>query len=180
MRLCGESIEIRLMVGLVLAVGLAAACSEEGNGPPAAGPDAGPSFDASYDGPPPLETTPPDPIPADKRKDVVSAPVVFDWLRGGAWTANGDVGTITYADVDHQQVVQEVAVGTDIRSVALSPDGKWVAAVDRDGASVALIDAGTRTVRRTLSLGPTLAPPSGTPGTRAGSTCPWRTTTPSP
>jgi DNA-binding beta-propeller fold protein YncE len=153
MRLCGESIAIRLTVGLALALGLAAACSQEGNGPPAAAADAGPFFDSAYDGPPPLETTPPDPIPPDKRKDAVSAPVVFDWLRGGVWTANGDVGTVTYADVDHQKVVQEVAVGTDVRSVALSPDGKWVAAVDRESASVALLDADSRTVRRTLSLG---------------------------
>ena len=137
----------------ILALALAAACNEQGNAPSAPEGDAGPVFDATYDGLPPLETTPPDPIPPDKRKDAVSAPVAFDWLRGGAWTANGDVGSITYADVDHQQVVAEVAVGQDIRSVALSPDGKWVAAVDRAGASVTLIDADSRSPRRTLALG---------------------------
>ncbi len=111
------------------------------------GKDAGP--------PPPLETSPPAPIPAAKQVDATSSPVIFDTRRGLVWTANGDVGTVSYVGVDHdaQKVLQEIPVGKDIRSVALSPDGVWLAAVDREGAGVALIDAATRVVKRVLAVG---------------------------
>jgi DNA-binding beta-propeller fold protein YncE len=104
---------------------------------------------------PPLETTPPSLIPLAKRVNATSSAVVFDTGRGLVWTANGDVGTVSCAGVDHgaQRVLVEIPVGADIRSVALSPDGAWLAAVDRDGASVSLIDAATRVVRRTLGVG---------------------------
>ena len=39
-------------------------------------------------------------IPLGHRVSVSSAPLVFDPLRGGVWTANGDVGSVSYADVD--------------------------------------------------------------------------------
>jgi DNA-binding beta-propeller fold protein YncE len=92
-------------------------------------------------------------IPPDQRGNTSSSPVVFDPRRGGAWTANGDTGTISYVDLDARRVVQEVQVGQDIRSIALSPDGVWIAAVDRTGASVSLVDAETRQVRRSIAVG---------------------------
>jgi hypothetical protein len=92
-------------------------------------------------------------VSPDQRASASSSPVVFDAMRGIVWTANGDVGTISLVDVDMGRVIQEIPVGTDIRSVGLSPDGAWVAAVDRAGASLTLIDARTRTVRRTIELG---------------------------
>lgn len=79
--------------------------------------------------------------------------MVFDPLRGRVWTANGDAGTISFVDIDGRRVVQEIALGQDIRSIALSPDGAWIAAVDRDGAAVTLVDAETRNVRRTVRVG---------------------------
>lgn len=100
---------------------------------------------------PPLESDPPPPI--QNRKDDSSSPVVFDALRGGVWTANGDVGSISYVDVDAQKVLQEVPVGKDITSVALSPDKKWIAAVDREAGTVSLVDATTRSLARTIPLG---------------------------
>ena len=33
---------------------------------------------------------------------------VVDRLRGGVWTANGDAGSISYADIDKQLVVREI------------------------------------------------------------------------
>jgi YVTN family beta-propeller protein len=51
------------------------------------------------------------------------------------------------------RVVKEIPVGKNVTSVALSPDFKWLAAVDRGGAQVALLDASTGTVARTLPLG---------------------------
>ncbi len=104
---------------------------------------------------PPLESAPPPLIPLARRVDATSTPVVYDTARGLVWTANGDVGTVSYVGVDHdaQRVLQEVHVGQDIRSVALSPDGVWLAAVDRLGAGVALIDAATRVVRRVIPVG---------------------------
>ncbi len=140
-----------LVVATLSAVALAIACGQ-GAGAASSAPvttDAG-TVDG---GPPPLETSPPEPIPVDKRLDAASSTIVFDRLRGGVWTANGDVGTISYADVDRQKVLSEIAIGQDVTSVALSPDFAWIAAVDRRGAAVALVDATSGTVKRTIPLG---------------------------
>jgi DNA-binding beta-propeller fold protein YncE len=111
--------------------------------------------EAPYTGP--LESSPPAMIPPGKQIDATSTPVVFDALRGGVWTANGDIGSVSYVDIDlgSQKLVQEIPVagGGDIRSVALSPDFAWVAAVDRNNAEVALIDPYDRQVRRLIPTG---------------------------
>ena len=132
-------------------VSLAAACSAGTSSPAAGGtpPDAA-TGDAGL---PPLEPSPPSPVGDSARLDNASSTVVYDRLRGGVWTANGDVGTISYADIDKQVVVSEIAIGTEITSVALSPDFTWIAAVDHSGASVTLVDAITFAVRRTIPLG---------------------------
>jgi DNA-binding beta-propeller fold protein YncE len=140
-----------LLVGATLcALALASACGESSSNTTssAIGPDGG-----DDSGPAPLEASPPTPIAADNRLDAASSTWVFDRLRGGVWTANGDVGTISYADVDHQKVVREIPIGQDVTSVALSPDFVWIAAVDRRGAAVALVDATSGQVRRTIPLG---------------------------
>jgi DNA-binding beta-propeller fold protein YncE len=138
----------------IAGVALASACGSGGasSQQESSGDDAAtqPQADA---GPPPLESAPPSPIEAKDRLDATSSPVVFDRLRGGVWTANGDVGTISYADVDEQKVVREIAIGQTVTSVALSPDFAWIAAVDRAGAAVTLVDATSGTVRRTVALG---------------------------
>jgi DNA-binding beta-propeller fold protein YncE len=131
-----------------LALGAGAACSEQFPAAPPPTVDAG-----SDDGGGPLEANPPALVASGKRLNASSSPVVFDALRGGVWTANGDVGTISYVDPDARTLVQEVAIGQDVRSVALSPDAAWIAAVDRAAGTVALVDAEARVVRRTLALG---------------------------
>jgi predicted CXXCH cytochrome family protein len=141
-----------LLAVAVAVAALASACSEQFPPASADAPDAGSDATTADDGGP-LEPTPPATIPAAKRLNATSSPVVFDALRGGVWTANGDVGTISYVDPDKRTLVQEIPVGQDIRSVALSPDGAWIAAVDRAGGTVVLVDAESRTVRRTLPLG---------------------------
>lgn len=100
-----------------------------------------------------LEARPPAIVPQAARANASSSSVAFDALRGAVWTANGDVGTVSYVDPVAPEVLAEIPVGQDVTSVAVSPDGAWVAAVDRAGAAVALIDASTRIVTRTLSLG---------------------------
>jgi hypothetical protein len=102
----------------------------------------------------PLELQAPAIVPPDSRTNASSSPVVFDPLRGGVWTANGDVGTISLVDVDARRVIAETgAIGQDIRSIALSPDATWIAAVDRGAATVTLIDANTLQPRRVIPLG---------------------------
>jgi len=100
-----------------------------------------------------LESTDPGIVAPAQRMNASSAPVAFDPIGGGVWTANGDVGTISYVDPAARKVVQEIHVGHDMRSIAVSPDGAWVAAVDRAGAAVAFVDARTRVVRATLPVG---------------------------
>jgi DNA-binding beta-propeller fold protein YncE len=143
------------ILGVLAAPALGSACgSGASSAPPSGGPDAAFVADAGL---PPLEPTPPASIDASARLDSASSPVVFDRLRGGVWTANGDVGTVTYANVDTaaptQSVAREIAIGQDVTSVALSPDFTWLAAVDRAGATVSLVDATSGQVRRTLALG---------------------------
>ena len=116
---------------------------------PAGSAGAGPSAPEV----PPLEAHPPAVVAPDFRGNASSSPVIFDPLRGGVWTANGDVGTVSYVDVDTRRVVQEIPVGQDIRSVAESPDGQWVAAVDRAAGAVSLLDAETRQVLRSIAVG---------------------------
>ncbi len=135
----------------VACAGAAFSCSPSHDG-------GSPAADASTDAPteaalPPLEA-PPEAIPPAKRRDATSSPVVFDAERGGVWTANGEVGTVSYVDVDARRVVAEIAVGQQITSVALSPDARWIAAVDRAGGRVALVEAEGKTVARTLDVGP--------------------------
>ena len=142
------------VAGLIAGAALASACGSHGaSSLGASAGDAG-AADASSDaGLPPLESSPPPPVPAASRRDDASSQVVFDRLRGGVWTANGDVGSISYADIDHQKVVHETAIGQDVTSVALSPDFRWVAAVDRAAGTVALVDADSAQVRRTIAVG---------------------------
>jgi DNA-binding beta-propeller fold protein YncE len=140
-----------LCFGAALAgVALGVACSSSSTGEQQPGADAAAEVDAGL---PPLESSPPEPIGPETRLDSVSSPVVYDRLRGGVWTANGDVGTLSYADIDKQVVVREIAIGQNITSVALSPDFTWIAAVDRAGASVTLVDATSFQIRRVLALG---------------------------
>ena len=145
------------LVALVVAlasVGVASACGSTGAPPLAVTTmDAGADIVTGEAGLPPLEPSPPSPIDARDRQDSASSTVIFDRLRGGVWTANGDVGTITYADIAKQAVVREVPIGTSVTSVALSPDFTWIAAVDRTGATVSLVDATSGQVRRSIPLG---------------------------
>ncbi|HEY5244015.1 MAG TPA: hypothetical protein VIJ22_21185, partial [Polyangiaceae bacterium] len=141
------------LVVAVVGVGAASACSSTSAPLAVTTPDAGGDVGANADAGAPLEPSPPAPIVAKDRLDGASSPVIYDRLRGGVWTANGDVGTITYADIDKQAVVREVPVGTNITSVALSPDFAWIAAVDRSAATVSLVDATSGQVRRSIAVG---------------------------
>ncbi len=145
-----------LVLTVVGSLVLAGACSAEHfpfedhaepDGAPPLGDEAGADAVSPL---PPLESAPPPLVPPSARVSFASSPVVFDPVRGGVWTANGDVGSVSYTDVDSFSLVREIHVGTDVRSVALSPDGHWLAAVDRGGASVALIDADARVLVRTI------------------------------
>ncbi len=141
-----------VLISTIASFMLAGACSAEHFPIEYGGePDAGAPIDSGSL--PPLESAPPAILQPSARLDSASSPVVFDRARGGVWTANGDVGSVSYADIDAWKLVQEIAVGTDVRSVALSPDGHWLAAVDRGRASVALIDADARALVRTIPIG---------------------------
>jgi DNA-binding beta-propeller fold protein YncE len=151
-----SSLLVAAAVGAAVALG--GACGSTPSGAPAtAGGDAGPDghagAGAGAEGGDPLEPAPPAPLGDAARRDDASTTVAFDRLRGGVWTANGDVGTVTYADVDRQKAVREIAVGQNVTSVALSPDLKWIAAVDRSAGAVALVDADTGAVRRSITVG---------------------------
>ena len=96
---------------------------------------------------------PPSIVPPAQRRNVSSSRIVFDPQRGGVWTANGDVGSVSYVNVDTREATSETPVGRDITSVALSPDASVVAAVDRAGGSVALLAADTAEAIATIAVG---------------------------
>jgi hypothetical protein len=131
---------------VVLSLASFAACSEGFPALPAAASDAGTEGG-------PLEAQPPAIIPEGARVNASSSSVAYDPFRRAVWTANGDVGTISYVDPVGRKVAQELPVGQDIRSIALSPDGAWIAAVDRAGSAVMLVDAVARVVRATIPTG---------------------------
>jgi hypothetical protein len=137
---------LTLLFAIAVSVAAASACGESFPAEPPA------TNDASLGGGV-LEAQPPAIVPQTTRVHASSSSVAFDALRGAVWTANGDVGTVSYVDPVTPKVLAEIPVGQDIRSVAVSPDGAWIAAVDRAGGSVTLIDASTRIVQRTLTLG---------------------------
>lgn len=137
---------LTVAASVALSVAASAACGESF---PALPPTA---TDAGLEGGP-LEAQPPSIVPQGARVNASSSSVVYDPVRRAVWTANGDVGTVSYVDPISRAVVQELPVGKDIRSIAVSPDGAWVAAVDRAGGTVSLIDAVARVVRATIPLG---------------------------
>jgi hypothetical protein len=97
--------------------------------------------------------SPPSIVAPAQRKNASSSRIVFDPVRGGVWTANGDVGSVSYVDIDARVARSEVPVGGDITSVALSPDAASVAAVDRARATVTILDAESIDVRATVPVG---------------------------
>ncbi len=137
---------LTLVACVALPLAAVAACGESFPALPSAATDAG--LDAG-----PLESQPPAIVAEAARVNASSSPVIYDPLRRAVWTANGDVGTLSYVDPIGRKVVQELPVGQDLTSIALSPDGAWIAGVDREGATVSLVDATARVVRRTLALG---------------------------
>jgi hypothetical protein len=128
--------------GIALApAGLAGACDEHFPTPPP--PTAAP----------PSASSPPSIVPPSQRKNASSSRIVFDPVRGGVWTANGDVGSISYVDVDARVARSEPSVGGDITSVALSPDAARVAAADHARGIVTLFDAESITPLATVAVG---------------------------
>lgn len=130
----------------VLAAAVVFACEDDSrpkDAPPVAVPDAAV---------PPLEDAPPAPIPVAERRAVSSSNVAFDRLRGSAWVANGDVGTLTEVDVDAGRPKAEITLGGEVGDVCVSPDGAFVGAVDRTGF-VTLVYAEKHTVAARIGVG---------------------------
>ena len=101
----------------------------------------------------PLEAKPPALIAAAARTSVSSSNVAFDRLRGTAWVANGDVGTLTEVDVDAGKIKAETTIGGEVGDVCVAPDGAFVAAVDRTGGAVTLLYPDTHKAARRIVLG---------------------------
>ncbi len=130
----------------VLAAAVVFAC--EGSSPS----NQGPPVTASEAGVPMLESAFPAPIPKAQRQTASSSSVAFDRLRGSAWVANGDVGTLTEIDVDLGKAKAEIALSGVIGDVCISPDGAFVAAVDRAGF-LDLVYADTHKIATRILIG---------------------------
>ncbi len=101
----------------------------------------------------PLEARPPALIAVDARVSVSSSNVAYDRLRGTAWVANGDVGTLTEVDVDAAKVTAEMPIGGEVGDVCVAPDGAFVAAVDRTGGAVTLVYPDSHKAARRIAIG---------------------------
>jgi DNA-binding beta-propeller fold protein YncE len=117
----------------------------------------------------PVSTGAPAIIEPAARKNASSSPIVFDpdparcGAMGGVWTANGDLGTISLVDLDERVVRATIPLqqanclasssACDVRSIALSPDGAMLAAVDRTASTVSLVDPDRPTLQQTIHVG---------------------------
>src|SRR5262249_18027700 len=78
---------------------------------------------------------------------------VWDPQRSGVWVANGDAGSISFLDAATSRVLHEIVTGGNLTSIAVAPDGRWLAAVDRDAPSVILVDPAARSIVRRVAVG---------------------------
>ncbi|MEO6599404.1 MAG: PKD domain-containing protein, partial [Polyangiaceae bacterium] len=73
------------------------------------------------------------------------------------WVVNPDNDSVTVFDTTNNSKVAEIAVGSAPRTVAVAPDGRvWV--VNRDSATLSIINASTFAVAKTVSLPQASAP----------------------
>ena len=100
----------------------------------------------------PLEDAPPT-IPEGLRVDTSASVVVWDRQRSGVWTANGDAGSVSFFDPTASRVLHEIVTGGNLTSIAVAPDGRWLAAVDRESAAVLLLDPDALSIARRISVG---------------------------
>jgi DNA-binding beta-propeller fold protein YncE len=103
-------------------------------------------------GPAPLEDTPAA-IPEGARVAVSASVASWDRQRSGVWVANGDAGSISFFDPATSHVLHEIVTGGNLTSVAVAPDGRWVAAVDRESATVLLVDPDAGSIVRRIAVG---------------------------
>jgi YVTN family beta-propeller protein len=92
-------------------------------------------------------------IPETERADVTASLLAWDAGRHGLWAANGDAGSITFVDPDDPSGRRELVLGGMLAGIALSPDGKWIAVVDRAAGSVRLVDPDALAVRADVPVG---------------------------
>jgi YVTN family beta-propeller protein len=92
-------------------------------------------------------------IPEGSRVDASASVIVWDRRRHGLWVANGDVGSISFFDPDASQVLHEIIAGGNLTSIAVAPDGRWLAAVDREAATVLLVDPDALSIVRRIPIG---------------------------
>jgi DNA-binding beta-propeller fold protein YncE len=103
-------------------------------------------------GPAPLED-PPAAIPEASRVAVSASVAFWDRQRSGVWTANGDAGSISFFDPASSRVLHEIVTGGNLTSIALAPDGRWLAAVDHESAAVLLVDPDGGSIVRRVAVG---------------------------
>lgn len=93
-------------------------------------------------------------LPATARKPAVSGNVVVESPASGnprLWVVNQDNDSVTAFDATTLARLGEVAVGSAPRGIAVAPDGTlWV--TNKQSATISVIDAGTRSVVRTIAL----------------------------
>jgi DNA-binding beta-propeller fold protein YncE len=100
-----------------------------------------------------LEPSPPPLVPAAQRRAVSSSNVAFDRLRGTAWVANGDVGSVTEVDLDAGKARAEVTLGGELSSVCIAPDGAFVALSDQITGDVVLLHPDTHEIAGRIAAG---------------------------
>src|SRR5262249_34092046 len=96
------------------------------------------SSEPANPGPSPIED-PPAAVPEGSRLDTSASVAFWDRQRSGVWVANGDAGSISFFDPAGSRVLYEIVTGGNLTSIAVAPDGRWLAAVDRENAALLLI-----------------------------------------
>ncbi len=93
-------------------------------------------------------------LPATANAPTASTPILVEPVAGGTprvWVANPDNDSVTALDASTGARIAEVPVGQSPRTLARAASGAlWV--VNKGGASISVVDPGTRTVTRTIAL----------------------------
>lgn len=98
----------------------------------------------------------PAPAPAPARlAESHSTPIALTANGAAVWSVNTDNNTVSVMDVanDRNRKVAEVAVGTEPRCVAITPDGRKAYVSNAVSGDVSVIDAGLYTVLKTIPVG---------------------------
>ena len=95
----------------------------------------------------------PTPAPQSPRSPVASSALVLSSDGGRLAAVNPDSDSITLVDAQSLQVISEIPVGDDPRTVAFTPDGSFALVANHGSGTVSIIDTASAKVANEIGVG---------------------------